>query len=182
MTKAEDMISGVDFKAHAKKVAAILGKYYPTLLEQAYSDVGGKLPVAVSYDLHNPRVQDTIKSLALRVKGISDTTRDDIRGVVGRALDEPKIPSVQEIGKRLREAGVTSSVSRGETIARTESAYAYNHGAISAYDDAGVEKVECLDSDADPECAARNGQIMTLDEALAIDPHPNCVLAFAPVV
>lgn len=182
MTSPDAAVSQVDFKRHAKRVAAILGKYYPDLLEQAYSDVGGKLPVAPSFELHNPRVQDVIKSLAKRVKGISDTTRDDIQGVISRALDEEKIPGVGEIGRRLRDAGVTSSRSRGVTIARTETAHAYNHGAIAAYADAGVEKVECLDSDNDPECAERNGQIMTLDEALAIEPHPNCVLAFAPVV
>jgi hypothetical protein len=70
---------------------------------------------------------------------------------------------------------------RALMIARTETAIAYNVGAIAAYRQAGVTHVEVSDGDDDDDCADADGQVWTLEEALA-NPvaHPNCVRSFAP--
>jgi hypothetical protein len=78
--------------------------------------------------------------------------------------------------------------SRAFTVARTETAIAYNSTATAAYRDSGiVDQVEVFDG---PECGwtehddpdMADGSIRTLDEADEYDvAHPNCLRAFAPV-
>lgn len=73
---------------------------------------------------------------------------------------------------------------RSTMIARTEMRAAQNRSAIEHYRTMPtVQNVVAFDGDQDEECAARNGQIFTLDEAEVedADTHPNCVLAFGPV-
>jgi SPP1 gp7 family putative phage head morphogenesis protein len=154
---------------------------YPDILRLAYLEQGKKLPVAVAFDLRNPRVRDTIKQLGGRIRGVSDTMRDNVQRIVGHGTDTGQ--SIAEIAKGLREYGVTDSRSRSEMLARTESATAYNRGATLAYRDAGIERVRVMDGDEDEACAAADGQIWTVDEAEE-NPiaHPNCTRAFIPVV
>jgi hypothetical protein len=149
-------------------------KYYPQLLQLSYEAAG------IDFDLTNPRVQDTIDGLAKRVRNVPETTRDSIRGWVKAGTEDGW--SVDKIAKRIREDGQEISKSRSVTIARTESREAYNGGALLAYDDAGVTKVRALDSDNDPECEERNGTVYTLEEAADVEAHPNCVLAWEPIV
>ena len=182
MATADELLKGVDYAAHAKRLGVILAKYYPALMQLGGEDAVGKLPVDVSFTLTNEHITDVKHMIARRVVGISQTTRDDIRGVVERALTSTTDNSIPAIARQLREAGVTSSKARSELISRTETMAAYNSGSLLGYSSAGITKVEALDSDNDPECAARNGRSFTLEEASAIEPHPNCQLAFAPVV
>jgi hypothetical protein len=43
-------------------------------------------------------------------------------------------------------------------------------------------QVEAIDGDGDEECAARNGNVYAVDEALEIEDHPNGTLDWIPVV
>jgi SPP1 gp7 family putative phage head morphogenesis protein len=177
MTRAQDITNRVDIKGHASRLARVLTPRYLDLLE-----LGWDAEIAGAFDVKNPAVRALTRTLATRVVGMADTTKDDIRGVLERAFDADKIPGTDVIARQLREAGVTSSRSRSEMISRTETATAFNQGALLSYTEAGVEKVECLDSDNDPECEERNGKVFTVEEAQEIEPHPNCVLAWAPIV
>lgn len=72
---------------------------------------------------------------------------------------------------------------RSELIARTETLHAQRISTIEAYKSTNyIKEVVALDGDSDEECAARNGETFTFDEAEveADNTHPNCVLAFAP--
>lgn len=183
MSRAEDIVNRVNWKEHALALADAITPHHIRLLELAWKEQQKKFPLIGDFNLKNPRVADTIKTLGKRIVGIAETTRNDIRGILETALTgEGQIPSTDAIAKLIRESGANVSVSRAQTIARTETTTAFNHGAIASYAEAGVEKVELLDSDNDPECAERNGKIVSLEDALEIEPHPNCVLAFAPVV
>ena len=71
---------------------------------------------------------------------------------------------------------------RAETIARTETALSYNRAALDAYKEFSVRNVIAYDGDFDEECAARNGQEFTVEEAFGIEDHPNGTLDWAPVV
>jgi hypothetical protein len=76
---------------------------------------------------------------------------------------------------------------RSQLIARTETSNAQRMVSLNAYRaHPEVEKVELLDgllSDSDAECEARNGEIVSFDEAegLASNEHPNGTLTFMPV-
>jgi hypothetical protein len=74
---------------------------------------------------------------------------------------------------------------RAELIARTETLEAQRHSSISGYEDSPVVKAcVAFDGDGDAVCIARNGNEYTFAEASAQadGTHPNCVLAFGPVI
>lgn len=124
--------------------------------------------------------------LGERITQIDETTRDVVREELQAALEDGTADSVQELGDRLR--GVTAdsaafSPARALTIARTETANAYNTGALLTYRQNDIEQVEVSDGDEDEECAEADGAIWDLDEAFANPTaHPNCVRSFAPVI
>lgn len=195
MTTPEAIAKRVNWKRHASNLSGAIVPKQLVLLEIAWEAQRKKFPIIGAFDLKNPNVQKLIPGLAKRVVGISEYSRTEIVSMLDQALaGAGKIPGTDEIARRFRliaelsePEGATRqelrrAVRRAQTIARTETTTAFNHGAVASYAEAGVEKVELLDSDNDPECAERNGKIVSLEEALEIEPHPNCVLAFAPVV
>lgn len=139
-----------------------------------------------------PAFLDDVVSFVLRRGGervveMTNTTRDAItsaiKDVVSAGAQQGLGPS--EIADRLTDTVgslSTWSPERAETIARTESMFAYNDAAITSYREYGVDRVEAIDGDEDSECANRNGQTFTLDEALGIADHPNGTLDWLPVI
>lgn len=83
-----------------------------------------------------------------------------------------------------RNAGVKY---RAELIARTETLHAQRWSTLRHYRDSDhVAGVVAHDGDSDPHCAERDGQEYTIDDAEhemnGRTVHPNCVLAWAPVL
>jgi hypothetical protein len=71
---------------------------------------------------------------------------------------------------------------RAEVIARTETALSYNRAALGGYKEFNVRQVQAIDGDKDAECATRNGQTFSIDDAYGIADHPNGTLDWVPVV
>jgi hypothetical protein len=71
---------------------------------------------------------------------------------------------------------------RAETIARTETALSYNRAALGGYKEFNVRQVQAIDGDKDAECATRNGQTFSIDDAYGIADHPNGTLDWVPVI
>lgn len=170
-----------------KEIQKIMSRYYPLLLEQAAGDAEDALGVDVSFDMSNPKVQDVLDELAAKVKGVADTTRQDIRDLVSQQADQGW--SIDDLAKAIRDKGVTDSKSRSEAIARTESATAYTKGSILAYQESGVvDSLEWLVSDDPcPICQGLDGQTVKLGDLFDGDfdgppAHPNCTCAAAPIV
>ncbi len=126
---------------------------------------------------------------AAKVTGINETTRTKIQDAIIRSLDAgltandtaDLIEGIggDEIGLDL---GSLFDDYRSEMIARTELMDAYNGAALYSYQDAGVQMVTALDGDQDEECAARDGQDFTVEEADGIEDHPNGTLDWVPIV
>lgn len=195
MTTPESISNSIDWKGHAKRLSNAVLPHEITLLELSWAETQKKFPAIGSFTLKNPNVQKVIPTLAKRITGISDYSRTEVLSMLEQAFTATEtIPGTDELARRFRTIselevpeGATRqersrAVRRAQTISRTETQYAMNHGAIASYATAKVEKVEILDSDNDPECSERNGKIVSLEEALAIEPHPNCVIAFSPIV
>ncbi len=175
--KKKDPTAGLD---DGSAVAALLKAYHQAILEDAFLDASDA-GIDVSFSLDNPHVQDVLGSLAKNVRAVAETTKDEIRALVGRQADEGW--SVEQLAKEIRAKGEIASRSRALTIARTETGTGYNLGSVAAYRTGGVTHVDVLDGEDDPICAAANGSRWTLEEAEA-NPlgHPNCTRAFSPVV
>jgi phage portal protein BeeE len=116
----------------------------------------------------------------IRIKGINDTTRQAVREVVEQGVAQGLSPA--ELADNIKGLG-TFDASRAELIARTETGYALNDGALSTYREFGASRVHVYDGDKDEACANANGSVWTLEEAES-DPlgHPNCTRDFAPIV
>lgn len=135
-----------------------------------------------AFDLPMTEVNRVTSELATRITGIVETTREQVRAVVAQKLTDGA--SIADIRDALRGMYREAYAGRSETIARTESAVAYNQGSILAYRESGlVKRVTVYDGDYDSVCQGLNGTTQTLDWA-ASNPvqHPRCTRAFAPIV
>lgn len=175
---------GLDAGAEAEE---LLRRFHPLLLEAGFGAGIEQLDgVTIAFDLANPAVQAVLDELALKVRSVAETTRNEIRALVGRQAAEGW--SLSELAAALRAHGEEMSVIRAKTIAATETAAAYSAGSLLAYEESGVvESVEWLTSDPCPICAPLDGKVVPLGKPFADGinhppAHPNCRCAVAPIV
>jgi hypothetical protein len=115
-----------------------------------------------------------------RIKQVEQATKDMIRATIESSLKNGE--DWHKLKRRLEE-NHSFSPARAEVIARTESANAYNTGAVHSWQDSGlVDTVTVSDgTDFDEPCQIANGQIWTFQEALERPTeHPNCTREFTP--
>lgn len=170
------------------KIAKLMRPFYAQLSKLAFDDANDIDGIDISFSLDNPYVQKVISRLAKQVRGVTDTTKDDIRRLTGRAADEGW--GAEQLAREIRKAGADLSRSRSLAIARTESAAGYSQGSIAAYQESGVVSgVEWLigGSDSCEICQSLNGQIADLGSDFAggisgPPAHPNCTCVLSPVI
>ena len=162
------------------KLSSLVESVWLQGMQDAYADAADMLGTAIPFDL-SPDVKAALDAIPDRVAGIDATTTSAVRQAVDAAGARGQ--SVADLAGDLPKLGAFGG-SRAVTIAQSEDATAYNTGTTLAYRQSGmVDAVEVSDGDGDPECAAANGAIWTLDDA-ADNPleHPNCVRSFSPVM
>lgn len=161
-----------------------------TAMAQTISDhVAGALPPSPSGSGKAAPVGTVERALARgagRVTNINARTRDAVQAFIVKGLDEGLSPA--ELADAIEEGVLLDNGTgafdeyRAELIARTELMDAYNGAALGSYSDAGLSQVEAIDGDGDEECAARDGQVFDIEEADAIEDHPNGTLDWVPVI
>jgi phage portal protein BeeE len=116
-----------------------------------------------------------------RITNINRTTREAVQALIDQGASEGLSPAAMG---DLIESATTFDEYRAEMIGQTELRLGYNDAARGSYEEVGVHSVEAIDGDGDTECADRNGEIFTLDEAAEQDDleHPNGTLDWAPVI
>jgi SPP1 gp7 family putative phage head morphogenesis protein len=182
-TKKADPTSGLD---DGDAIAQLLAPFYRLLLEDAFLDAAED-GIAVAFDLANPFVQTVLESLAKNIRGVAETTRQDVRDLVAKQATEGW--SIEELQKQIRAKGAIASRSRALMIARTETAAGYSQGSLAAYRVSGVVKqTEWLIGPAScPECQALSGAKADLGAEFApgitAPPlHPQCTCAISPII
>lgn len=112
------------------------------------------------------------------VKNLDESTRKMLRTDIRNALEEGK--TVTELANELYQ-NYAFSDKRSFCIARTETAFAWNHSGIDVFEHDGARAVHVYDGDYDPDCQEADGQIWSLSYARAHAlQHPNCVRSFSP--
>lgn len=183
---ALDAVDEYDWQGFGDELAAEAMPYLEELVRSAMTDTGRILPIGVSFNQRNPKVDDAVGQLAQQIRGVSETVRENVRRIVAQGLREGR--PTREIAAALAEYGVTDSASRAQTIARTETAQAYSAGAVAAYQEAGVTKKKWLASpNSCPECEATDGEIVGMDSQFSngVDHpplHPRCTCSVAPYI
>ncbi|MBA4541971.1 phage portal protein [Thermoactinomyces daqus] len=173
-----------------EKLLAILSVLHITVARAAYEKAGAFFDTDLRFDLENPANAELIKTLGQKITRINETTREAIVKEVlegmrrGYSINQIAYGYPDENYKGIAGVFEQARGYRARTIARSESADAYNAANLKAYIDLGQEKVEVLDGvDWDEDCRRANGQIWTIQKAQAnLKAHPNCVRAFAPYI
>jgi hypothetical protein len=170
--------SAMDFGPEAR---ALYNRFYPLILRHSWSDAAAELGTELAFDLENQWVKGVLDELAEKIVRVADTTRQEVRDLVGKAAEEGW--SIDDLAAEIRKLKEVHSTARARTIARSETAIAYNKGSLAGYREAGVEKVEVFDGDEHEPCRSANGSIWTIEQAEA-EPlcHPNGTRAFAAVI
>lgn len=167
-----------DEKTEDARLRKVIEKHNLAVAQVVTSEVPRLLPRKA--DPFVDTVMDFIRErTAERIVGINQTTRDAIAALIEDGFEQGLGPD--EVAASIEEAAAFDEA-RAELVARTESMFAYNEAALSSYREFGVNEVMALDGDQDAECAARNGQTFSVDEAFSIADHPNGTLDWAPVV
>lgn len=194
------ILSKLGWQGWDGQLKAAVEPHLAAMWRQGATEGGDAIGITLSWDLLDPKAVEYAEARGAELVGkrlladgtlvdnpngkyvISNATRQMVREHVVSALKAGATP--RELEKSIQEH-YAFSTPRAETIARTETGFAYNHGAVGGYRQAGLSQVEVMDGDYDDECAAANGQIWSLEHAEA-DPlaHPNClpgdVLVLAP--
>lgn len=124
-------------------------------------------------------VDSVLSTVAKRVVSINETTRDSIATIIGKGFEDGLAP--RQVADLLSTA-TTFDEARAELIARTEMALTYNEAALRSYNEYAVTEVQAIDGDGDEQCAARDGRVFPIDEAMDIQDHPNGTLDWVPIV
>jgi hypothetical protein len=185
---AEELSALVDKFPWDAWAAKALGPGYRTISADLVQKVGTvqAKKLGGSWNPKDPFTSDYMTTyVGERIKQLTDTTVAKVRGVVQKAWEASDGLTTVELGKQIQDAvealGNEMARSRANTIARTETAIVENNGSVLSIRQNGGETVDVFDGTDDEICAAANGQVWTIEEALA-NPvgHPNCVRAFAP--
>lgn len=177
----------------AEENAELKNLLMPVFLEvatDAYKKAGVFLDKDIRFSMDNAEHRDIILKLASKVTRINETTKKQLREVIREGLLNGY--SIYQIAHGDEEKGYKgiggvfeqAKGSRAETIARSETADAYNAADCRAYRDLGQSKVHVLDGvDYDEDCRQANGQIWPIEKAEEnLKAHPRCTRAFAPYV
>jgi SPP1 gp7 family putative phage head morphogenesis protein len=143
-----------------------------------------------AFDRTNPNAVEKVREQAADlIKGISETTREQIKDLVEQAFTDPDM-DVHSLADEID--AIIDDPDRAETIARTEVMSAANEGQLEAWDQAkedglltGAEQKEWIVTPDDrlcPVCEPMDGETVPIDEDFDVDgdlldgppAHPNC--------
>jgi SPP1 gp7 family putative phage head morphogenesis protein len=179
-----DLTEGMDDGA---ELLRIMQRYWPETFAAAWADVNASLGLDLVFDLENEQVQEILGQLAERIVAVAETTKDEIRSLVGRAAEEGW--STDDLAARIAEHGEIASVNRATLISRTETASAYERGSHLAYVQSGVVSGTewLLGPDPCPICQELGGKVVPLGAEFApgvrhAPAHPACRCATAPML
>lgn len=130
-------------------------------------------------DYESAVIEFVTKRTGERVTEINVTTRDAIVRAVTEGFDQGLSPA--QVAALIEDLPAFDAA-RAELVARTETMFAYNDAALTSYREFDVTEVLAYDGDEDAECAERNGNTYSIEEAAGITDHPNGTLDWAPVV
>lgn len=142
----------------------------------------------VDYDATHPTLVDLLAQAQIDAVGINDTVRSMLQELLSVGTERGY--SIAQLANGVPDdgyPGLRSTLTeayqgQAERIARTEVGRAALAAQRARYDAGGLSQVEAQDGTDDPECAARNGQVYSLDEASGIEDHPNGTLNWLPVI
>lgn len=187
--QADAILAGIDFTAWSGDINELLNQLLYQIYINGMEEAGKEVSGSFTYDqVYHQYANDYATQRAAELAGtsknpkfaLSDSTREMLRNDLVSMMDQGLTPA--EIAANL-ENNYAFSETRATTIARTETGFTWNRGAIKMYGEAGVKLVYVTDGDYDKDCRAANGQIWSAEYAsINALSHPNCTRSFAPCI
>lgn len=180
LPKKLDPLTLLDWTAEDAFLLTIVEGHFTDVAQLALPFVGEQLGLTVAFDLANPYIARVLDGVGVLVKGLNADSQQMLQDAIESGLAAGDGPGV--IAANLSDLVAGWSDARSLTIARTETAHAFNWAATAGYRDSGiVSDCICLDSPDcgwdghdDPEQA--DGTVRSLDEAEEFPTsHPNAV-------
>lgn len=179
-TEAQQILSNYQVPSWTSDATQLLQDF----LVQIYTDAGktAAAQVGVGIDeiptFHVQADMYTKERTAQLVTQLDQSTRQMLQTTLRNDMADGKTP--KEIERDLNK-NYAFSDARAETIARTETAFAWNHSIVKTYESGGAKAVTVYDGDYDADCEAANGEVWTFEYAIAHRlQHPRCVRSFGP--
>lgn len=157
-----------DFAAYQKSMEQISVNIALTSLDNVSGIMQTEEP---ANPLDNPKFKEQLGKLGKRIKGINDTTLNQLDTSLNEGLSNGE--SIPDLKKRVQKIMTNRAGWEATRIARTESAFAYDRGAIYGYDLAGVKFLDvigCTMIEPEWDCGRTN---VPISEAYGLDFHPN---------
>ena len=170
--------------AFADDLAAVLRRRFVLAMARGWEEGAGAVALELAFDLDNPRVQEVLGEIGALVRGMADTTIEDVRRLVGLQASEGW--SMARLAEEIGRLSEDIAPNRARMIAVTETARAQSLGAMLAYQESGVVTgLSWLVSDPCPICAANRDAVVPLGEAFpsghtAPPAHPACRCSISP--
>jgi hypothetical protein len=198
-----EYVASVPWQRLERELAGVVSDLYEEVGASAFGAVSQEVGVAL-----DPRVRETLapgidKVIGQQVKLITESSRQDLAGAVQTAVERGY--SAEQLTRGVKGDGfaglrgmvdrwqavaaANTTTDRAHLIALTETANAYNLGALDAYQASGlVTEVNVFDGEScgwtthsDPDSA--NGKRVPIEEARSHPiSHPHCQRAFGAVV
>jgi HK97 family phage portal protein len=129
-----DQIFDITIENGKLKVTA--NNRFRLIMRAAATTAAEDLEVAIDFTLSNPRIASFLAKKDILVTGINETTKEQIRQRVINAVDEGW--STQQLRDEIMNLFDDMSEGRAMTIARTETAGAYNFGTLESWKQSGI--------------------------------------------
>lgn len=184
-----DPLSGLyDRDDEQQRLSEILEQRYRAMLRAMHELVAAAFPDVENFRLTDSDVSRILLEAGRRIVGIDEVTRREIATML-RLGNELGLSSweIANGNERLGYPGIEGLFKetwrgRPEMVARTEMQHAQIRSAVDRYQATGlVNQVELVDGEDDPECAARNGKIVPLEQVPGLA-HPHCSLNVIPIL
>lgn len=131
------------------------------------------VPLTAQEIFHNAANDYASAHVGELITSLDDTTKATLQSHLRQYIEQGMTP--QQIADAIQKSYAFSD-SRAMTIARSETADAWNMGAIVSGEAAGHNAVRVTDGDHDEACIAANGQVWSNSYAKShLKQHPNCV-------
>jgi len=137
---AEDTAEIFNVKRENALLRAMTASFFEDTIEVAGEQSIAEVGSSVSFNVNNPKVQESLNLFWNRFKDINDTTFKTIQNTLQMSYDEGF--GLDKTAKALQEQFKTMSRARAKRIASTEMNGLVNSGHTLGYAEAGVEQKE----------------------------------------
>ena len=165
-------------------------RYHTSMLSVTIDVLNDILDLNIDSTTQNPAVNLSLIKLGQKVTRVNDTTKEAIDRIIKQGIENGY--TIDQIARGIPEAGYegiqgvfdSATNYRAETIARTETATAWDSAAINSYKEYGAKFVDVIGCSGTDDYPATNcnRQNIPIADAEGLEFHPNHIGVMVPQI